>query len=82
MSKMFFEVKKYIPEKHIFDIMNFFKENKVNFNTFKSNTRNLIFEIILFSNKLKFLIFNLFFSKKMQRPAIKNTISVSYILYS
>ncbi len=39
MSKMFFEVKKYIPEKHIFDIINFFKENKVNFNfnTFKSS---------------------------------------------
>ena len=38
MSKMFFEIKKYIPEKHIFDVMNFFKENKVNFNfnTFKS----------------------------------------------
>lgn len=36
---MFFEVKKYIPEKHIFNIMNFFKENKVNFNfnTFKSS---------------------------------------------
>jgi hypothetical protein len=39
MSKMFFEVKKYISKKHIFDIMNFFKENKVNFNlnTFKSS---------------------------------------------
>lgn len=35
---MYFEVKKYIPEKHIFDIINFFKEQKVNFNfkTFKS----------------------------------------------
>ena len=29
---MFFEVKKYISEKYIFDIMNFFKEQKVNFN--------------------------------------------------
>lgn len=39
MSKMFFEIKKYIPEKHIFDAMNFFKENKVNFNfnNFKSS---------------------------------------------
>ncbi len=39
MSKMFLEVKKYISEKHIFDIMNFFNENKVNFNfnTFKSS---------------------------------------------
>lgn len=37
MTKMYFEVKKYIPEKHIFDIMNFFKQQKVNFNfkTFK-----------------------------------------------
>ena len=29
---MFFEVKKYIPKKHIFDIINFFKEHKINFN--------------------------------------------------
>ena len=38
MSKMYFEVKKYIPEKHLDDIMIFFKEQKVNFNfkTFKS----------------------------------------------
>lgn len=38
MSKMFLEIKKYIPEKHIFDIMNFFKEHKTqfNFSTFKS----------------------------------------------
>lgn len=35
MSKMYFEVKKYISEKHIFDMMNFFKEQNVNFN-FKS----------------------------------------------
>lgn len=35
MTKMYFEVKKYISEKHIFDIMNFFKEHNVNFN-FKS----------------------------------------------
>jgi len=36
---MFLEIKKYISEKHIFDVMNFFKENKVNFNfnTFKSS---------------------------------------------
>ena len=39
MSKMFLEIIKYIPEKHIFDVMNFFKENKVNFNfnTLKSS---------------------------------------------
>ena len=39
MSKMFFEVKKYIPDKHMFDIMEYFKEKKVsfNFNTFKSS---------------------------------------------
>ena len=38
MSKMFLEIKKYIPEKHIFDILNFFKQEKVNFNinTYKS----------------------------------------------
>jgi hypothetical protein len=28
MSKMFFEVKKYIPEKHMFDAMEYFKEKK------------------------------------------------------
>jgi hypothetical protein len=39
MSKMFFEVKKYIPEKHMFDAMEYFKEKKVsfNFNNFKSS---------------------------------------------
>jgi len=31
MSKMYFEVKKYIPEKHIFDFMNFLKEKNINF---------------------------------------------------
>ena len=35
---MFFEVKKYIQEKHIFDTINFFKAHKINFNlkNFKS----------------------------------------------
>ena len=39
MSKMYFEVKKYIPERHMFDIMEYFKEKKVsfNFNNFKSS---------------------------------------------
>lgn len=38
MSKMISEIKKYIPEKHIFDIMLFFKEHEINFNSknFKS----------------------------------------------
>jgi hypothetical protein len=38
MSKMYFEVKKYISEKHMFDVMEYFKEKKVSFNlnTFKS----------------------------------------------
>lgn len=39
MSKMYFEVKKYIPERHMFDIMEYLKEKKVsfNYNTFKSS---------------------------------------------
>ena len=39
MSKMYFEVKKYIPDRHMFDIMEYFKEKKVsfNFNNFKSS---------------------------------------------
>lgn len=38
MSKMYFEVKKYIPEKHIFYFMIFLKEQNVlfNFKSFKS----------------------------------------------
>ena len=42
MSKMFFEVKKYIPEKHIFDIINFFKENKVNLRWYTNKIINLM----------------------------------------
>ena len=39
MSKMYYEVKKYIPERHMFDVMEYFKEKKVsfNFNNFKSS---------------------------------------------
>jgi hypothetical protein len=39
MSIMFFEVKKYIPDKDLFDAMEYFKEKKVcfNFNNFKSS---------------------------------------------
>ena len=39
MSKMYFEVNKYIPNRHMFDIMEYFKEKKVsfNFNNFKSS---------------------------------------------
>ena len=56
MSKMFFEVKKYIPEKHMFDIMEYLKEKKVsfNFNTFKS-TKTLKLKIYTQENKLSLI---------------------------
>ena len=56
MSKMFFEVKKYIPEKHMFDIMEYLKEKKVsfNFNTFKS-TKTLKLKIYTQEIKLSLI---------------------------
>lgn len=88
MSKMYFEVKKYIPERHMFDIMEYFKEKNVsfNFNNFKSSkTLKLkIYNENLYGGKdesknIKINIKNTNFQAKIYEYYHGNSKSISFV---